>query len=86
MVPKPIFGRFFSRYFSNAISASILGRFLEARNLKNSNFASTGARFLQNRRLQKRVEKSSMLARFLDAKATEHQKKIVLKICYFLSA
>ena len=32
------------------VFVSILRRFLEARNLKNINFASTGARFLQNRR------------------------------------
>ena len=43
--PKSSFGRFFFDVFFECVSASILDRFLEARNLKNSNFASTGARF-----------------------------------------
>ena len=47
MVPKSIFGRFFGSFFSHAISASILDRFLEAPNLKNRAPASTGARFLR---------------------------------------
>ena len=53
MVPKSIFGRFFGSLFSHAISASILDRFLKAQNLKNRALASTGARFLQNRRSHK---------------------------------
>ena len=36
--PKSIFGRFFFDVFFECVLASILGGFLEARNLKNSNF------------------------------------------------
>ena len=68
MVPKSISGTFFSRFFSSTVLASILNQFLKARNLKNSNFVSTGARFLQNRRFQKMIEKRSILGSFLDAK------------------
>ena len=39
------FGGFFSISFSRSMLASIFNRFSEARNVKNSNFASTGARF-----------------------------------------
>ena len=73
MVPKSIFGTFFSRFFSSMALASILGRFLKARNLKNSNFASTGARFLQNRCFRKNIEKISILDLFLDAETMKFQ-------------
>ena len=73
MVPKSIFGTFFSRFFSSMALASILGRFLKARNLKNSNFASTGARFLQNRCFRKIIEKLSILDFFSDAKTMKFQ-------------
>ena len=39
------FGGFFSIFFSRSMLASIFNRFSEARNVKNSNFASTGAQF-----------------------------------------
>ena len=39
------FWKFFSMFFSRLMLASIFYRFSEARNVKNSNFASTGARF-----------------------------------------
>ena len=71
MVPKSISGTFFSRFFSSTVLASILNQFLKARNLKNSNFVSTGARFLQNRRFQKMFEKRSILGPFLDAKTMQ---------------
>ena len=54
---KSIFGKFIFNVFFECVFASILGSFLEVRNLKNSNFASTGARFLQNRRFRKRSNK-----------------------------
>ena len=73
MVPKSIFGTFFSRFFSSTVLASILNQFLKARNLKNSNFVSTGARFLQNRRFQKMIEKHLILDPFLDAKTMKFQ-------------
>ena len=44
------FQAIFFDVFFECVFASIFNRFLKARNLKNSNFASTGARFLQNRR------------------------------------
>ena len=68
MVPKSIFGAFFSMFFSSTVLASILSQFLKARNLKNSNFASTGARFSQNRRFQNIIEKPLIFEPFLDAK------------------
>ena len=39
------FLRVFSMFFSRSMLASIFNRFSEARNVKNSNFALTGARF-----------------------------------------
>ena len=41
--PKSIFGSFFFDTFFEYVSVSIFNGFWEARNLKNSNFASTGA-------------------------------------------
>ena len=65
---KSIFEKLFGSFFSHAISASILDRFLEAPNPKNRAPASTGARFSQNRRFQNMIEKRSILEPFLDAK------------------
>ena len=64
-------------FFSRSMLASMFNRFTEARNVKNSNFASTGARFLQNRRVQKMFEKSLILGRILEAKTRKNQEKIV---------
>ena len=83
MVPKSIFGRFFGSLFSHAISASILDRFLEAPNLKNRALASTGARFLQNRRFQKMIKKRSILDPFLDAKTMKIRQTFVSKNMLF---
>ena len=83
MVPKSIFGRFFGSFFSHAISASILDRFLEAPNLKNRALASTGARFLQNRRFQKMIKKQSIFDPFLDAKTMKICQKLVSKNMLF---
>ena len=86
MVPKSIFGRFFGSFFSHAISASILDRFLEAPNLKNRALASTGARFLQNRRFQKMIKKRSILDPFWDAKTTKFDPNSYQKTCFFSSS
>ena len=51
------FWEVFCDVFFECALASILGGFLEAQNLKNSNFASTGARFLQIWCFQKISEK-----------------------------
>ena len=45
MEAKIDFWEVFFEVVFECVFASILGSFLEARNLKNSNFASTGARF-----------------------------------------
>ena len=66
------------------VLASILNQFLKAPNLKNSNFASTGARFLQNRRFRKSIEKISILGSFSKAKAMKNREKKVLKTMRFL--
>ena len=51
------FAEVFFHTFCEYILTSILDLFLEARNLKNSNFTSTGARFLQNRGFRKIIKK-----------------------------
>ena len=83
MVPKIDFWEVFSMLLSSAILASIFGGFLEARNLKNSNFASTGARFLQNWRVRKMFEKSLNLVWFLEPKTTKNQLRSRSKLCVF---
>ena len=55
---------------------SMFYRFLEGRNLKNINFASTGALFLQNRLFQKNVKKSPIWAPFWEAKALENHAQV----------
>ena len=50
-------------FFSRSMLASICNRFSEARDVKNSNFAYTGAQFSQ-----KSSEKTWILASFLEAK------------------
>ena len=67
------FWKLFCDVFFECALASILGGFLEARNLKNSNFASTGARFLQNRRLQEMFEKRWILGPFWGTKFVTNQ-------------
>ena len=52
-MPKSTFEALFFNVFFECTFVSIFARFLEARNLENYNFASTGARFSQNRRFQK---------------------------------
>ena len=77
--PKSTSGTFFFTAFFECVLVSLLGRFLEARNLKNSNFASTGARFLQNRRFRKNSENAWMLVPFSEAETKKNQEKHVLK-------
>ena len=84
LAPKLDFWDFFSRFLSTSISASIFGGFPKARNLKNSNFVSTGAQFSQNRRFRKSNEKSSILEAFSEAKTEKNREKMVLKnMCFF---
>ena len=83
---KSIFEKLFGSCFSHAISASILDRFLEAPNLKNRALASTGARFLQNRRFQKMIKKRSILDPFWDAKTTKFDPNSYQKTCFFSSS
>ena len=63
-------------FFSRSMLASIFNRFSEARNVKNSNFASTGARFSQNRRFRKSSKKTLILASFSEAKMEKIRKKL----------
>ena len=63
--------------------ALILVRIFEAPNLKNQALASTGARFLQNRRFRKRYEKNIILALFFEAEAKKIRFKIASKMCCF---
>ena len=65
------------------VFASIFVRIFEAPNLKNRALASTGARFLQNRRFRKRYEKNMILASFLEAEAKKIRLKIDSKMCCF---
>ena len=82
--PKSIFGRFFCDAFFECVLASILGRFLEAPNLENVHGAKARARFLQNRRFRKSIEKTSILAPFSEAKTEKNREKMVLKnVCFF---
>ena len=82
--PKSIFWRFFFDAFFECISASFLGRFSEARNLKNSNFPYEKQRFSQNRRFRKKCEKTSILESFSEAKTEKNREKTVLKnMCFF---
>ena len=65
---------------------SMFYRFLEGRNLKNINFASTGALFLQNRLFQKNVKTSPTWAPFGEAKALEnHVKSGQVRSRHFMS-
>ena len=43
--------------------------------MTNSNFASTGARFLQNRRFRKSSEQTLILESFSEAKTTQNREK-----------
>ena len=73
--PKSIFGTFFFGVFFECVLASIFGRFLEARNLKNSNFASTGALFSQNRRIRKSSEKKIDFGSMFGSQSEENSRK-----------
>ena len=77
------FRALFFDIFLERIVASIFVRFAEARNLKNSNFASTGARFLQNRRFRKNSENVWLLVPFSEAETKKNQEKHVLKTMRF---
>ena len=65
------------------VLASIFVRNFEAPNLKNWALASTGARFLQNRRFRKRYEKAWFCSHFLEAEAKKIRLKIDSKMCCF---
>ena len=77
--PKSIFGRSFFDAFFECVLVSILDRFWEARNLKNSNFTKEKQRFSQNRRFRKSSEKNSILDPFLEVKIAKNREKVVLK-------
>ena len=82
--PTSIFGNSFFEAFFECVLVSILDRFWEARNLKNSNFTKEKQRFSQNRRFRKSNEKDSILDSFLDGKMAKNQKQVVLKnVCFF---
>ena len=71
-----MFGKFFCGVFFDCVLASVFGLFLEAPHLKNQAPASTGARFLQNRRFPKKLEKPSILAPFSEVKSKKIRSKI----------
>ena len=75
-MPKSMFEALFFDVFFECVCTPMLGRFFEAPNLENRALASTGTRFSQNRRFQKRFEKTSILALFLEAKPKKIQYKI----------
>ena len=82
--PKSIFGRSFFDAFFECVLVSILDRFWEARNLKNSNFTQEKQRFSQNWRFRKSSEKNSILGPFLEGKIAKNREKVVLKnMCFF---
>ena len=70
---KSIFGRTFGHTFFKRVLVSILDGFLEARNLKNSNFPKEKQWFSQNRRFRKKCKKSSILGPFSEAKMIKIQ-------------
>ena len=72
-MPKSMFEALFFDVFFECVCTPMLGRFFEAPNLENRALASTGTRFSQNRRFQKRFEKTSILALFLEAKPKKIQ-------------
>ena len=55
-----------------------MGGLLEAPNLKNRAPASTGARFLQNRRFRKVFEKCLILASFSEVKTTKYRETMLV--------
>ena len=67
-MPKSMFEAHVFDVFFECVCTPMLGRFFEAPNLENRALASTGTRFSQNRRFQKRFEKTSILVLFLEAK------------------
>ena len=81
-MPKSMFWDVFWRRFFDCVLASILDQFLDVANLKNRAPASTGARFLQNRRFRKVFEKCSILVSFPEVKTTKNEENMMLKnIC-----
>ena len=71
--PKFIFRKVFGDAFFERVLASILDGCLEARNMNNSNFPREKRQFSQNRRFQKKFEKSSILGQFLEKKLVKIQ-------------
>ena len=84
MEGKINFWDIFSQFFLDCVLASILGGFLEAPNPENMHGASTGARFLQNRRYRKSIQKSWILAPFSEAETEKNQQKTMLEYMLFL--
>ena len=74
---------FFFDLFFECVFGSISAWFLEARNLKNINFASTGARFLQNRYFQKNIQKMFDLDLILGGLSDKKSTKIVFENMLF---
>ena len=64
---KLMLGPVFFDVVLECVFASIFVRILDAPSLKNRALASTGARYLQNRRFRKRYEQSLIWAPFSDA-------------------
>ena len=82
-IAKLTSGPVFFNVVLDCIFASIFVRIFEAPNLKNRALASTGARFLQNRRFRKRYEKNMILASFLEAETQKIRLKSDSKMCCF---
>ena len=72
-------------FFSRSMLASIFNRFSEARNVKNSNFASTGAQFSQNRRFRKSSEQNLDFGFVFVGQNGENSKKMELKNMWFFN-
>ena len=80
---KLMLGPVFFDVVLECVFASIFVRIFEAPNLKNRALASTGARFLQNRRFRKRYETNIILALFFKAEAKKIRFKIASNMCCF---
>ena len=85
-MPKSMFWDVFWRRFFDCVWASILDQFLDVANLKNRAPASTGARFLQNRRFRKVFENCSILVSFPEVKTTKNEENVMLKNMFFWNA
>ena len=83
---KAIFCVFFCIFFSRRFSYRFVypkNRNDLYRNLKNINFASTGARFSRNRRFQHISKKTLILAPFREAKTVKNRENRVRKLVFF---